>query len=288
MTELLGSFQTTVSSELFCQGKECSTEAATPQLMTIKGKRLIKAEEVKDNKTLDVEPIKKITGSTPLTGRKLHQDTQTFTPVCATIMACNQIPEISEAGVAMKERLAIIGFDTFFGSPDSEGWDDKKNNNHKLIMPEPELDKLIRDHWGSVMKWFVEGAVDCQNSRTMGKMPDDWEELTMSYFKTKCPILDFLDGYVEPGLPKNYIMLGDLITLYKLEFQLHNKRVSQADIEAKLTQAGFKKPVMVNAKLKKDLKIFETYGSKPKRIMGYKFNERANTMIEPHKEDKKT
>ena len=285
MTELLANFQTTVSSDLFCQGKENSSEAATPQLMTIKGKRLIKSEEVKDNKTLDVEPIKKITGSTPLTGRKLHQDSQTFTPKCATIMACNQIPEISEAGVAMKERLSIIGFDTFFGSPDSEGWD-SDNPHHLLIMPEPELDKLIRDHWGSVIKFFVEGAVDCQNSPTMGKMPADWEELTQSYFKTKCPILDFLDSYIEPGHPKNdYIMLGDLVTIYKEEFKLHNKRISQADIEGKLTQAGFKKPVMVNKKLKTDLGIYEKYGSKPKRILGYKFNERAHSMIDPHEED---
>ena len=285
MTELLANFQTTVSSDLFCQGKENSSEAATPQLMTIKGKRLIKSEEVKDNKTLDVEPIKKITGSTPLTGRKLHQDSQTFTPKCATIMACNQIPEISEAGVAMKERLSIIGFDTFFGSPDSEGWD-SDNPHHLLIMPEPELDKQIRDHWGSVIKFFVEGAVDCQITPTMGKMPADWEELTQSYFKTKCPILDFLDSYIEPGHPKNdYIMLGDLVTIYKEEFKLHNKRISQADIEGKLTQAGFKKPVMVNKKLKTDLGIYEKYGSKPKRILGYKFNERAHSMIDPHEED---
>ena len=80
-------------------------------------------------------------------------------------------------------------------------------------------------------------------------------------------------------------MLGDLVTIYKEEFKLHNKRISQADIEGKLTQAGFKKPVMVNKKLKTDLGIYEKYGSKPKRILGYKFNERAHSMIDPHEED---
>ena len=272
LQKLCRGYSTTVNSSLFCLSGNDSKESAKPELMSCKGMRCVIADEIKEKlgdksggDTLDICTIKQITGGSTISGRKLYCDTTNFIPTNSTILALNQLSDLTSADAAIRDRLDIISFDSYFGKKGSPGFNEKDNNHFEIDV---DLVSKINKHWGSVLLYFVEGSIDYYNRTSMRKMPESWAEDTEKYFESKCPMLSFISECLDKTPDKKeFTMVPDLLEVYREYFNNYSKTFNIRDLEAKLATVQIK-PTICNLKLIDEFNL-KDYGSRPKRITGY-------------------
>lgn len=140
VADVLGTYSTTVEFETFLQ-KNMSVRVLEA-IGRLNGQRFITASETSNSSQLNEALIKRLTGSDTLVGTKLHGDAFEFRPTHTLWFACNHLPTIKDASVAMWQRVVVIPFTkTFLGE------DQKK-----------ELKSILRTEANGIFKWLVTGA----------------------------------------------------------------------------------------------------------------------------------
>jgi P4 family phage/plasmid primase-like protien len=280
LQKLCKGYSTTVNSSLFCLSGNDSKEGAKPELMSCKGMRCVIADEIKEKigeksggDTLDICTIKQITGGSTISGRKLYCDTTNFIPTNSTILALNQLSDLTSADAAIRDRLDIISFDSYLGKIGGHGFNEKDPNHFEIDV---DLVNKINKHWGSVLLFFVEGSIDYYSRKSMRPMPISWADDTEKYFESKCPMLSFMSECLEKTADKKqFTMLPDLLDVYREYFNNYSKTFTIRDLEAKLATVQIK-PTTCNIKLIQEFNL-QDYGSRPKRVTGYAIKDKYKT-----------
>jgi len=115
------------------------------ELMTVRGKRLVTASEVKKGSTWDEARLKWLTGQDTITARGMRQDFVSWQPTHKLTVYLNNKPRVRDASDAFWRRMLFVPFMGSFG-PGQPGHD-------------PLLrDKLRSEHSG-ILTWLVGGAV---------------------------------------------------------------------------------------------------------------------------------
>ena len=105
--------------------------APNPIMAGAKGKRYIMTSEPKQNKGLQSDIIKQLTGGDIITGRHLNKDPIQFKPMAKWNMACNDIPGIDSTDGGTWRRICVIPYiSKFVDSDDIKLSDPKKYVNH--------------------------------------------------------------------------------------------------------------------------------------------------------------
>lgn len=89
---------------------QSSGSQATPDLMKLKGARLVTTVEPNESVHLDEAKIKQLTGGDSVTARALHSDFITFTPECKIFIASNHKLQISGTDYGIWRRIHLIPF----------------------------------------------------------------------------------------------------------------------------------------------------------------------------------
>ena len=111
-----------------------TAESATPELMKVMGRRLIKFSEVDSNSRLNIQTFKRLLGSELLSGRKLNEDTIQFLPGCIYIILLNALLEIPTPEEATWKRIKLLDLPYSF-YPESGHMYEKSNKYHKPADP---------------------------------------------------------------------------------------------------------------------------------------------------------
>jgi len=150
-------------------------ERAIPNdVAALRGARLVTASEVADNRRLNEERIKSLTGGDPVTCRFLFGEWFTFRPAFKLWLAANHKPQIRETTRAIWRRVRLIPFQRHF-SPDEE----------------PGLMATLKAEASGILTWAVAGCIAWQADRLgTAKSVDD---ATESYRKESDIIGIFLD-----------------------------------------------------------------------------------------------
>ena len=107
--ELLGEYGGTITSSALTANR-ANGEGATPAIAGMRGKRLILADEWKENAKLDDAIVKRICSQDAITARMLHSNPITFTPTHTIILRTNHLPIVSGNDEGVWKRLRPLPF----------------------------------------------------------------------------------------------------------------------------------------------------------------------------------
>jgi P4 family phage/plasmid primase-like protien len=198
----LGDYASVASTKIFQSEKEHSEEVAT-----LRGKRLLVAEELTAGKVLNVGSIKRIQDNSSITARYLYGHLMTF-PATHTLMATtNYIPVVNETDHGIWRRLVMIRFPYTFKKP--EEWNPETATEWEKL-GDTELKDRVKynesNQWDAIVTWAIEGALRyyADPKHALDK-PDEIKEATLQWRKDSDHILGFWDEEIEPdpvrGIP---------------------------------------------------------------------------------------
>ena len=151
----LGDYAHMASAKLItaAKGSEHSTERAD-----LRGRRLVVAEEMTEDRALDVTAIKQIQDVPEITARLVHRDNMTFPASHSLICTSNYLPVVAETDHGTWRRLALVEFPYTFRKP-GEALDDSGTEKRG----DPALKQRVHDgadgQHDAAVTWAVDGAV---------------------------------------------------------------------------------------------------------------------------------
>ena len=113
ITYMMGSYAITAKPEDISKGTR-SSSGPTPQLVRLKGKRLISIGEASHNQKLDVALIKAFTGNDPLVTRGLFEDFKEFVNKGVLMLHTNYLPIVDDMTLFTSNRVIVVPFDVKF------------------------------------------------------------------------------------------------------------------------------------------------------------------------------
>lgn len=122
------------------------TEQHPTELANLHGKRLVAAIETEQGARINESLVKELTGSDPITCRRMREDFWTFNPTHKVILSTNHKPQIRGTDHAIWRRILLVPFN--------------------VAIPADQLDKsmperLARESSG-VLAWCVRGCLEWQ------------------------------------------------------------------------------------------------------------------------------
>jgi putative DNA primase/helicase len=154
---------------------EDRASAHTTEVADLEGSRVATCEEIGDAK-LNANRLKQISGGSPITARRMKQDTRTFDPTWQLWITTNGLPRANDNAKAFWRRVVAIDFPNAFKQSD-----------------EPDLeDKLLAELPG-ILAWIVRGAV-AYYERGLSDTPDSVAEHTATYRQDTDPLQPAFDA----------------------------------------------------------------------------------------------
>lgn len=133
ITSLFATYSATVSVSMFTE-KRTNSSAATPDVYSTIGKRLVSMQEPDSDSVFRTGLIKEMTGNDEMTARALYSDPVLFTPQFKIICCCNELPKIQDADDGgIWRRLKVIRFESRF--LDKQKYDEAMSRNEDNVFP---------------------------------------------------------------------------------------------------------------------------------------------------------
>jgi P4 family phage/plasmid primase-like protien len=139
MAKMLGEYAGTIPTTLICD-KRGKIGSCSPEVAALKGLKYAVLQEPTKGDTINEGIMKELTGSDPISGRGLYQNTVTFYPTFTVVSALNHFFNINTTDFGTWRRQKVIKYYSSF--LDTNGKDYQKDN--ELHFP---LDKHIKDQF---------------------------------------------------------------------------------------------------------------------------------------------
>ena len=160
MTGIMGEYAQTAAMDTFTASAH---DKHPTDLAGLKGARLVSASETEDGRAWAETRIKTMTGGDPITARFMRRDFFTYTPEFKLVIVGNHKPRLNNVDDATKRRFNIIPF------------------IHRPTVPNPDLEKELRDEWPAILRWAIDGCLDWQKNGLV--RPDVVVDATREYFE---------------------------------------------------------------------------------------------------------
>ena len=114
MAYLMGDYSSKIQTEMLMQHKR-NSQGASPDLVSLQGRRLIYCNETTEGQRLDDARVKDLTGGDTITGRVPYaSEAVTFYPTHKLVMAGNYAPIVTDDGQGFWRRVVLINFSQRF------------------------------------------------------------------------------------------------------------------------------------------------------------------------------
>lgn len=146
--QAFGDYAAPCSPKLFASSKdEHSTERAD-----LRGQRLLVAEELTEDRALNITAIKRVTDVVEIRARHVHKDNMTFRASHSLFVTTNYVPVVNETDHGTWRRLALLAFPFTF----------RKTTEATTGPSDRRGDARLKDGHGgqhdAIVTWAVEGA----------------------------------------------------------------------------------------------------------------------------------
>ena len=181
-----GEYAAPASPKLISSKDEHSTERAD-----LRGQRFLIAEELTEDRALNVTAIKQITDVSTIKARYVHKDNITFRASHSLFVTTNYIPVVNETDHGTWRRLARVPFPFTFRKPAEPltGPNDRRGD--------PRLKARIRAGAGgqhdAIVTWAVDGARRWYKSGLLPALPATVEIATRQWRRCADRVLGFWD-----------------------------------------------------------------------------------------------
>lgn len=170
-----------------------------PELVELRGKRLVLAGELEEGKRLSVATVKKITSTDRITAAAKYRQPETFTPSHTLVLHSNYLPRV--------------------GSNDDGTWRRLRPIEFKAKIPEgtgiPNFaDKLVEEAGPAILSWCIMGAVDFARNGYKLTIPDVVAIAAEEYRRRE----DWLENFLAERCilePEARAQAGELYKIYR-------------------------------------------------------------------------
>jgi putative DNA primase/helicase len=226
ITRILGQYAARIPTETIVEkkGQHAARGAdASPDLMLLRGRRLVFASETKRDQRWNVGLIKDITGGDAITARGLHESFTEFRPKCKLVLQSNMRPLVDSMDEATWSRLRLLPFDYQFTSEE--------------LLPDIEVDRLL---WAEAPGILARWAAGTQAWMEDGLGNSERTRCTLDEYREEN---DILGRYLEDRVARDefgWVQSSTLYTDYKkwAQDEGHNPW-SSSSFHREMKQRGF-------------------------------------------------
>lgn len=170
-----------------------------PELVELRGKRLVLAGELEEGKRLSVATVKKITSTDRITAAAKYRQPETFTPSHTLVLHSNYLPRVGSNDDGTWRRLRPIEF---------------KAKIPKGASIPNFADKLVEEAGPAILSWCIVGAIDFARNGYKLTTPDVVAVTAEEYRRREDWLENFLSEQciLEPGAE---VRAGALYQAYK-------------------------------------------------------------------------
>jgi P4 family phage/plasmid primase-like protien len=201
--------------------KRKSSSNPSPDIMKIKGRRVIVFQEPENDDQIYTGLMKSLFGNDMITGRYLHENEISFKPQASGFLACNDLPNISSQDGGTWRRIKVLHFPYKFVSYEPK-LDFEKRGDPNLT---EEIETLKEAFCSILVKYYKDNIIlnggkinepsdVLDYTKQYRSSCDLYEEFTNEYIRTKSgSVLEFKSIYdalihwgkgenISKGLPK--------------------------------------------------------------------------------------
>lgn len=147
----LGDYASPASPKLIAGRQEHSTERAD-----LRGQRLLIAEELTEDRSLNITALKQISDVGEIKARYVHKDNMTFAASHSLFVTTNHIPSVNEVDHGTWRRLTLLRFPFTFRKPlETLGAEGDRKGDPGL---KPRLRAGGNGQHDAIVTWAVDGA----------------------------------------------------------------------------------------------------------------------------------
>ncbi len=203
---IMGPMAGPIQSEMLTAGSRNNSSAGpSPDIMDLKGKRLVWGSETEEGQRFAAAKVKLLTGGDPLVGRNPNDRYQTtFNPTHTLFLLTNEKPHAPAHDNAFWIRQRLIEFPyTFVDDEPKEAWEKRAD---------PELAEKLRAEAPGILAWLVKGCLLWQREGLA--TPEKIKKATAQYRRNEDRIADFIDHCCEVH-PERAINATELYKAFK-------------------------------------------------------------------------
>tara|TARA_Y100000389_G_scaffold204972_1_gene261447 strand:+ start:7227 stop:9959 length:2733 start_codon:yes stop_codon:yes gene_type:complete len=127
--------------------KRASASAPQPELVRLRGKRLVVLQEPNEKEKIQVGFMKEISGGDKIVARTLNKEPIEFKPQFTLLLTCNELPEVPADDGGTWRRIKLVEFTSkFVLNPDPE--------NPNEFPQDPHLDRKLKK-WKNAFMWML-------------------------------------------------------------------------------------------------------------------------------------
>ncbi len=194
LRDVWGDYAVAVPFGAFTESRYRDDTGARPDIMRMRGARMITTSEGAFGTYLDESTIKRLSGGDHIYARGMRENGGEFQVVGKCILQTNHRPLVKGTDVALKSRLRLLPFTVSF-----EGREDT------------ELPEKLREELPGILNWALQGCRQYLETEGVGVCAAV-EATTRDYFTDMDVIQAFLDEWVVVG---HEIVFGDLYEAYR-------------------------------------------------------------------------
>lgn len=147
----LGDYASPASPKLIAGRQEHSTERAD-----LRGQRLLIAEELTEDRSLNITTLKQISDVGEIKARHVHKDNMTFAASHSLFVTTNHIPLVNEVDHGTWRRLALLRFPFTFRKPSDTVYAEGDRKGDPRL--KPRLRAGADGQHDAIVTWAVDGA----------------------------------------------------------------------------------------------------------------------------------
>jgi len=203
--QVLGPLSGAVPSELLLkQFHPRSSAAPSPDIMALRGKRLVWASETEEGRKLDTAKVKWLVGGDTLIGRDPHGKRMvSFIPTHTLFLLTNHRPRLAADDDAIWERIFLVPFTVSFV--------DQPVASHQRPRDKEISEKLKKEAPG-ILAWLVQGCLEWQKVGL--QPPPKVVAATKEYRQSEDTLQDFFDDCCILA-PHAQVKAGELYEAYR-------------------------------------------------------------------------
>ncbi len=166
-------------------GGERGAGGASPDIVRLYGKRMVRIAEVKGEAPLQEDLVKRLTGGEALTARGLFKGYFDFQNVAKAHMSGNGFPSLDGSDYGTIRRLLVVHWDQTIPEAERRDFEDV-------------VSEMVRAEAPGILAWLAEGVLDYLNAGGLFVAPAV-RAATEDYRDEQDPIGEFLRACVKPS-----------------------------------------------------------------------------------------
>lgn len=169
---VLGDLYWSIDSDMLLEQKFSRNSAShSADIVSLQGRRLVRADETDPGKRISAAQVKRLTGGDTLKGRSPHDIHEiNFQPTHKLVLVTNDTPTGLTKDFALRERLLYLTYPLrFVDDPERKGREDPMHADI-FRRKDPKLQERLLANKSGILSWLVRGCLEWQ---IMGLSPPD-------------------------------------------------------------------------------------------------------------------